>query len=384
MGAAVNAGLAAPGTRRYRTVDFWRGVALFVIFLNHLPENPGRWLTWSHWGLGPTTAVFFFLSGFVAQHVYAERWRREGGWSCLRHAALRALKLHAWNMGLVCFAIAVAVIADRVHGAPPIFWPDKEVMQRFAAAHPLAAAGEALRMNFQPIYADILPAYIVLILMLVPMQAVIRFSPPLFFGVSVGLWAASQFWREFNLPALGLESGWQFNPFAWQLVFFAGVAACRWREKLVAARGWRGGMLAGAAGGLLLLIAIVRNAWALPAPWSDWIGLMRPLANWGASIGCLANSALLIFVGAWLTRKVGDRPGAGFRFFEAAGQNSLPVFVVTSALVHLCALLRGSTEALGRLESMPVMGAGILAVWLIVRVRRTRGSDTRSSAVAVA
>jgi len=51
-------------------VDACRGIALWFIFLNHVPNNVGSWLTLSHYGFSDTTELFMFVSGLTCALAY--------------------------------------------------------------------------------------------------------------------------------------------------------------------------------------------------------------------------------------------------------------------------------------------------------------------------
>ena len=80
---------------------------------------------------------------------------------------------------------------------------------------------QALLLKFKPVNMDVLPLYIVLLLLFPPILWLLLRKPTLALSASVALYAAS--WEfGWNLPAY--PSGtWFFNPFAWQLLFVFGA-----------------------------------------------------------------------------------------------------------------------------------------------------------------
>jgi len=46
-------------------LDACRGIALWFIFLDHVPNNVGSWLTLRHYGFSDTTELFMFVSGIT-------------------------------------------------------------------------------------------------------------------------------------------------------------------------------------------------------------------------------------------------------------------------------------------------------------------------------
>ena len=62
----------APGVTSERDLrlDLFRGVALWLIFLDHIPENVANWFTIRNYGFSDATEIFIFISGYTAAVVY--------------------------------------------------------------------------------------------------------------------------------------------------------------------------------------------------------------------------------------------------------------------------------------------------------------------------
>src|SRR4029078_1954104 len=80
---------------------------------------------------------------------------------------------------------------------------------------------QALLLKFKPANMDVLPLYIILLLLFPPILWLLQARPTIALGASVVLYALT--WRfNWNLPSY--PSGhWFFNPFAWQLLFVFGA-----------------------------------------------------------------------------------------------------------------------------------------------------------------
>src|SRR5262249_57718210 len=80
---------------------------------------------------------------------------------------------------------------------------------------------QALQLKFKPANMDILPLYIVLLLLFPPILWLLQFRASLALGASVLLYVLT--WHfNWNLPSYP-EGHWFFNPFAWQLLFVFGA-----------------------------------------------------------------------------------------------------------------------------------------------------------------
>ena len=68
---------AISGTRDLR-LDLFRGLALWLIFLDHIPSNIVSWVTIRNYGFSDATEIFIFISGFTAAFVYGRAMQDRG------------------------------------------------------------------------------------------------------------------------------------------------------------------------------------------------------------------------------------------------------------------------------------------------------------------
>ena len=66
------------GYGRDLRIDACRGIALWWIFLDHVPNNIGSWLTLRNYGFSDAAEVFMFVSGVTCALAYGKAWRCEG------------------------------------------------------------------------------------------------------------------------------------------------------------------------------------------------------------------------------------------------------------------------------------------------------------------
>ena len=85
LGAPVSHDLAAPRSRtapsrveRDLRLDLFRGLALWLIFLDHIPSNLVAWITIRNYGFSDATEIFVFVSGYTAAFVYGRAMRERG------------------------------------------------------------------------------------------------------------------------------------------------------------------------------------------------------------------------------------------------------------------------------------------------------------------
>src|SRR5437660_9973301 len=67
----------APTGRDLR-LDFFRGIALWLIFLDHIPSNLVAWGTIRNYGFSDATEIFIFISGYTAAFVYGRAMQQSG------------------------------------------------------------------------------------------------------------------------------------------------------------------------------------------------------------------------------------------------------------------------------------------------------------------
>jgi hypothetical protein len=68
----------APRARRDLRLDFFRGLALWFIFLDHMPSNTLNEYTIGHLGFSDAAEIFVFISGFAAAVAYGSILKRRG------------------------------------------------------------------------------------------------------------------------------------------------------------------------------------------------------------------------------------------------------------------------------------------------------------------
>jgi hypothetical protein len=205
-------------TERDLRLDLFRGIALWLIFLDHIPSNAVSWLTIRNYGFSDATEIFVFISGFTVAYVYGRAMRELG----VVVATARILK-RAWQIYIAhvfLFAIYLAEIAYVAQSFDnPLYTEEMGILDFLK--QPDVTILQALMLKFKPVNMDVLPLYIVLLLGFAPFLWMLLRSPTLGLGASALLYGL-MWWFDWNLPAY--PSGtWAFNPFAWQLLFVFGA-----------------------------------------------------------------------------------------------------------------------------------------------------------------
>src|SRR5258705_8556533 len=66
------------GGERELRLDLFRGMALWLIFIDHLPPNLLTWFTIRNYGFSDATEIFIFISGYTAAFVYGRAMLESG------------------------------------------------------------------------------------------------------------------------------------------------------------------------------------------------------------------------------------------------------------------------------------------------------------------
>jgi hypothetical protein len=205
-------------TERDLRLDLFRGIALWLIFLDHIPSNAVSWVTIRNYGFSDATEIFVFISGYTAAFVYGRAMSERG----FIVAGARVLK-RAWQIYVAhvfLFAIYLAEIAYVAQSFDNPLYSEEMGILDFLK-QPDVTILQALLLKFKPVNMDVLPLYIVLLLGFAPALWLLLRSPTLGLGASALLYGL-MWWFDWNLP--GYPSGvWVFNPFAWQLLFVFGA-----------------------------------------------------------------------------------------------------------------------------------------------------------------
>ncbi|GIT92024.1 membrane protein [Jannaschia pagri] len=232
-------------TVRDPRLDFFRGIAMFIILLAHTPGN--AWTLWipARFGFSDATEIFVFCSGMASAIAFGRSFDRAGWTLGTARVGFRVWQIYWAHIGMF-FAIAGMLAAIDATG-----WHEKTYINTLNLVpffEGVVRGGEVvsttadqmlglLTLSYVPNYFDILPMYMVVLILMPVYMALARVSLPALAVVVVGMWVMAQ---DSLMTWLGLghlhlafpaepwsERTWFFNPFGWQLLFFTGFAFMR-------------------------------------------------------------------------------------------------------------------------------------------------------------
>jgi hypothetical protein len=199
-------------------LDLFRGLALWLIFLDHIPQNIVNWITIRNYGFSDATEIFIFISGYTAAFVYGRTMRERGFVLASARILRRAWQIYVAHIFLfTIFMAEIAYVAATFEN--PLYAEEMKILDFLK--QPDITIFQALLLKFKPVNMDVLPLYIVLLLFFPPMLFLLLRHPNVALGGSALVYALA--WRlDWNLPAYP-NGVWFFNPFAWQLLFVFGA-----------------------------------------------------------------------------------------------------------------------------------------------------------------
>jgi hypothetical protein len=199
-------------------VDFFRGLALWWIYTDHIPGDVLGRFSLQNFALCDAAEVFVLLAGFGAGIAYGSVMDRQGYLYAAADTLRRAWTLYIAHIFL--FVVYSAQVAYSAAALDRMFYLD-EARLNVLADDPFRGLLEALLLRFQPNLLNILPLYVVLLLIFALALPLLR-KPMLLFSVSATLYVAARF-TGLNLPSWDDNGGWFLNPFAWQFLFIIGA-----------------------------------------------------------------------------------------------------------------------------------------------------------------
>lgn len=328
----ISSPLVAPSrTARDIRLDFARGLSMFIIFVAHVPANSWFLFIPARFGFSSAAELFVFCSGLASGYAFGGTFLKKGYREGTRRVLRRVGQVYGAHLGLVAGLVA-ASYAGRWLLA--IDYPAMLGMQPLLEA-PASGFVDLLLLRFVFPYTDILPLYIVLLAMIPLVMGLARITPQLVLLFVPALWLFANL-AGFNLVANG--QGWFFNPFAWQLLFFAGFAfSMGWLRAPALKKGWLFWICV--AG---IVVSIPLNFWAIleAVPKLDeFREMILPPGNQSYLSPLRFGHFLML---AYVVLVLVDPHRAALaraRPIIAVGRQSLPTFITSTILIWVAGMV---------------------------------------------
>lgn len=327
-----------PSAKRPRDerLDLFRGLAMLIIFIAHVPSN--SWNAWipARFGFSSGAELFVFCSGFASALAFGGVFVRRGWWLGTARIVYRLWQIYWAQIGLVVALVALVAALDSGLGRtdlPGQFGP--------LLSDPARALLGLATLSWQPDYLDILPMYLVILALVPAVMGLRGLHPALPFALTGTLYALA--WTEgLTLPGNPWTgAGWFLDPFAWQAIFFLGFfIAMGWlplprlrQPRLV----W--------CCALLLLLSVPLSFWGILEHWPVSQALRDLILSGETEKTLLHPLRILHFLAlAYLVLSLIDpwrgRLDRGIgRLFIVIGRQSLACFLASLVFARLAAVL---------------------------------------------
>lgn len=236
---------AAVPSKRERDIrlDFFRGIAMFIILFAHIPGNP--WTNWipARWGFSDATEMFVFCSGMASAIAFGATFDRAGILLGTARVGYRIWQVYWAHIGLFFATTALMVYLTDLDITTRNYWGNLNLWMLFVESDHWENPNilfSFMTLQWVPNLFDILPMYMVILAMMPVVIGLARVHFGLVVIASVILWILAQraLTEALGLPYLNFtaepwvgndnwQRRWFLNPFGWQLVFFTGFAFMR-------------------------------------------------------------------------------------------------------------------------------------------------------------
>ncbi|WP_158925473.1 OpgC family protein [Acidisphaera sp. S103] len=367
-------------------VDFFRGLALWWIYTDHIPGNVLGDYSLQKFAVCDATEVFVLLAGYGAGLAYGSGLRKNGFVSTAADILRRAWTLYVAHIFLfVLFTAQVTYSATALNRLNYLSESRLDVL----GDDPYRSILQAVLLRFQPSLLNILPLYVVLLVFFAVTVWLLRW-PRVLFGLSFAIYMVVRF-TGLNLNAWTGE-GWFFDPYAWQFLFIIGVLlACA--PLRPPRHRWPFDVLATGVVVLGTVVTVVIEPRPHVLDWVSGSAVLRYLVIEDKT-GLYPFRLISVLALTWLCVRLirFDQPWLRTRWagpFVLIGQNSLPVFcsgIVFGFLARLGleyddhAFMQVGINLFGALG---MVGVGALAAWYRTKggTKTPRKSATPSAAL---
>jgi hypothetical protein len=348
------------GQARDLRIDACRGIALWFIFLDHVPNNIGSWLTLRNYGFSDAAEVFMFVSGVTCALAYGKALRFEG-WTGVVRRTLR----RSWDI-YVAFLLLTLGCVILVHLAGGRLADESNT--RILLDHPGEKLAQAAVLLYRPVNTDVLPIFVLLHLSFAPLLWLLLRVPNVTLGASLTLYALV---HVFGWTIPGPNGHWAFNPLAWQLLVVLGAW---WMIEDRSVRPWVTSRTARALAALYLLFSLVIVLSPHIKPLDALIPqalsqLIYPLDKSNLDPLRLLHFLAIAVLAAWLVpRDWSWLKTPVMRGAICCGQNSLPIYCVGVLLAfasHMALLGISDGLAMQIVLSLGGIGAMIATATLL-------------------
>jgi|HubBroStandDraft_6_1064221.scaffolds.fasta_scaffold180677_2 hypothetical protein len=380
----------AATSKRDLRLDFFRGLSLLFIFIDHIPNNFLSNVTLHSIAFSDAAEVFVFISGYAAALAYGRVLRNNGLPIATAQICRRVWQLYVAHIFI--FAVFAAIVSYSIAAVDDPSYAQSFNISQFLDDPP-AAIGQVLILRFQPQFLDILPLYIVLLACFPLVLAAIA-RHPMYALVPSGMLYALTHVMGWQMPGYPDGATWFFNPLAWQFLFVIGAVV---GHSKVSGVPWvpSGRWLFRVAMTFAAVVALVSASWMIQSNFTDTpdflFTLLAPYVGDKSNLNPvrLASFLALAFATAQLVRPdsslLATRPA---KWLIACGQNSLHIFCFGILLSVLGQFVLANWDDGLAMQALVDLAGGVAMVGLALLLAwdkaAARGPRAREMAAATA
>lgn len=176
-------------------LDFFRGIAMFIILMAHTPSNfLTSWIP-ARWGFSDATEIFVFCSGMASAIAFGRGYDTVGWRLATARVGFRVWQVYWAHVGLFFATLALTVaLTDSGLGVRnywgqlnlwPVFveselWENPNILLSF------------MTLRYVPNYFDILPMYMIVLLLMPIVMALAKVNKWLVGAFILGVWTLAQ------------------------------------------------------------------------------------------------------------------------------------------------------------------------------------------------
>ena len=362
--------------QRDQRIDLLRGIALAMIFVNHVPGTIWENLTSRNFGFSDAAEAFVLMSGIASGLAFGPAFQKPASLGARLRPWRRAVRLWAVH---VLISVLILMMFALLRGEPAIAQMAKARNIVAVLNDPQSYLPSLGLLAHQFAYADILPLYVVMMIAAPGMLWLAVRWPGALMAGSLGLWFVTGLFR-IRVPTWPQDNAWFFNPLSWQVLFVAGILiglAIRQHRRWLPVRGW--------AVALAWAMIIVSAVWRLVPAVADagghlmWMlheyaGLPGVLTGFDKSflfLPRLLHILALAYAASTLPalRRLADSPRMAP--LTLLGRHSLPVFATGTVLAYVAQITKALLPPSHLLDAALIWG-GLVILYLVARWRDAR------------
>ncbi|HLZ91314.1 MAG TPA: OpgC domain-containing protein [Candidatus Acidoferrum sp.] len=348
-------------------IDAVRGLMLVWMALTHLPTFLPNY-TNQPFGFVSASEGFIFLSALFTGRIYFRLAESEGYPAMGRKLLLRTLRLYAYHALLLVFAFLVAVPIAARGNRPQLY----NLLDYYFAVGPRHAVTEAFLLIYRPPLLDILPMYILFLLLTAIVLTIarrVRWTPIL--AGSTTVWflahlgvreAEHDFVNRVLRVHIPINEMGSFDLWAWQFLWILGLwFGVRWAQGNLPVEKWARAAVIPAA----IVFAVL-----LPLRYAVGrgieLGAFEPMFDkWHFGVVRLidfAAAAALLIRFQQILKPLAVRP------LVLLGQSSLQVFCVHLLFTFAGLTLLGNAAMLKAWQQVSLLVATLAAMLLTAKI----------------